>query len=142
MDGTLRTHYNDRILVTPAQQMGIDLGDTRPRILYVEDNAINSKVVRYGLRQTYHVSVAVDARQARLPTRVAGRPRAERELPEQELPDYARDLPTLDIPIVIVTAFTERYTSHAFADAGADFHMSKPVNLAALLGWLDEHARH
>lgn len=144
-----------------ARHMVAESALLHPRVLYVEDNAINSKVVRYGLRQSYDVVVAENAQQAcrevnehhdefvaiLMDIELQGSELDGIELtrlfrgtlPPEGLPEYARGLPVLDLPIIIVTAFTERYPSSAFADAGADSHMSKPVDLKELLRLLTEH---
>lgn len=140
--------------MTAARQMGIEASGVRPRILYVEDNAINAKVVKYGLRSYFDVIVAVDARQACDEVRAHHRDLAailmdielqgsaldgleltrlfRGDVLADGLPDYARDLPILETPIIIVTAFVERYASDTFAQTGADYHMPKPVNLRTL----------
>lgn len=123
-------------------------------LLYVEDNAINSKVVRYGMRGYYDVTVAMNAREA------CDQLRAQQGefaailmdielqgseldgiqltrlfrglLQADEIPDYVHDLMVVDIPIIIVSAYLERYSQEFLTRAGASACLSKPVNLPRL----------
>ena len=123
-------------------------------ILYVEDNAINSKVVTYGLRGRYEVVVAATARAACELVRDRHQEFAavlmdielqgseldgidltrlfRGTLKTDELPDYVHGLAVLDVPIIIVTAYVERYTDDYLRQAGANACMRKPLNLSGL----------
>jgi CheY-like chemotaxis protein len=48
------------------------------------------------------------------------------------LPDYARDLPTLDVPIFYVTAHGSTYGDDRLLASGADRVVGKPVDFAEL----------
>lgn len=123
-------------------------------VLYVEDNAINSKVVRYGLRGRYDVVVAPTAREAcelvraRHDDFIAVLMDIELQGSELDgidltrlfrgtlggasLPEYTAGLSSLDIPIIIVTAYVERYTDEYLLEAGANACMRKPLDLSGL----------
>jgi CheY-like chemotaxis protein len=138
-----------------TRKLGTQEVHARPSILYVEDNAINSKVVQYGLRTHYAVTVAMNAKSAcdqirdhgpdflaiLMDVELQGSELDGVELTRlfrgtldrEELPGYAEGVPTVEAPIIIVTAFSERYSDDFFTRAGADSMMNKPVSLPKLL---------
>lgn len=140
-------------MVTEPQPASEQVGSP-PTILYVEDNAINSKVVTYGLRGRYDVVIAATARRAcqLVATRhddfVAVLMDIELQGSELDgieltrlfrgnlygaaLPDYVAGVNALAVPIIIVTAYAERYTDEFLLQAGANACMRKPLNLARL----------
>jgi len=48
------------------------------------------------------------------------------------LPDYAQMVPTLDVPIIFVTAYGHRYEEKRLLAAGGDLVIRKPVNFVTL----------
>ena len=140
-------------MVTARSSVSQDSGHMET-VLYVEDNAINSKVVQYGLRGHYDVAIAVDAREACAELRKHKGAFAailmdvelqgsdldgieltrlfRGQLESSGLPDYVEGLMTVDIPIIIVTAYLERYSEEFLQRAGASAYLNKPVNLSGL----------
>lgn len=145
-------------MVAPRSTANQEAGSLK-RILYVEDNAINSKVIEFGLRGHYHVTVAVDAREAcealhdhsgafaailmdielqgsdldgiQLTRLFRGK------LDSNGLPEYAVGIQAVDTPIIIVTAYLERYSDEYLRLAGASTSLNKPVNLTGLRDMLE-----
>ena len=126
-----------------------------PLVLYVEDNLENQKVASLSLKRKYDVRMAINARE----TCDFIRKSAERieiilmdiELQESELngieltrlirgnlkqpnlPGYAQDFPVLPgIPILFVTAFSDKYSTAMLLAAGGNRVISKPVDFVEL----------
>ncbi len=59
-------------------------------------------------------------------------------VPAQAVPPFARDLPALDIPIVLVTAREESYSDREMVRYGGDRLMQKPVEIHKLTLTLTE----
>ena len=153
VDALVATIYNAASMVVAPKRKD-EQPDALAPVLYVEDNAINSKVVRYGLRGRYDVVVAATAREA------CDLVRARRDdfiavlmdielqgseldgidltrlfrgnLDGDTLPDYAAGVRTIEVPIIIVTAYVERYTDEYLLEAGANACMRKPLDLSGL----------
>lgn len=53
-------------------------------------------------------------------------------IPTQELPDYARNVPRKQLPVVFVTAFGEDFREEEYKTAGSTCVIPKPVNLKLL----------
>lgn len=126
---------------------------SRPAILYVEDNVINAKVMKLGMRKDYDVVVAATAKEAcaaiqsqvdaftvilmdielqnsdldgiELTRLFRGR------LDAHDLPPHIR-APLVECPIIIVTAYQERFSEDFLSQAGADASLRKPVNMQEL----------
>lgn len=49
-----------------------------------------------------------------------------------EVPQYAKDCPRVDAPIIFVTAYNARYTEDDLKKAGGESMVSKPVDFVAL----------
>ncbi len=130
--------------------------ETRRRdlVLYVEDNDDNWHVAQLRLSDGYELVRAANAREA---CRVLAARSAELsavlmdiELRGSELnglelvelvrgrnaraavPDFARDLPALKLPIIFVTAHGAKYPDDQLLAAGGDSVISKPVDFGAL----------
>jgi PAS domain S-box-containing protein len=127
-----------------------DLPDTgryrRRLVLYVEDNETNAEVMRgiLALRPQIQLEVAtlglegLSAIRARRPSLVL----LDMQLPDIDGLELLRhlqaDADTAEIPIVVVSAdATEDRIAQAVA-AGATRYLTKPVDVAQLLGTLDE----
>ena len=53
-------------------------------------------------------------------------------VPAQAMPPFARNLPTLDVPIVLVTERADSYSDHEMVRYGGDRLIAKPLELHAL----------
>ena len=154
MDYIESNPYNGKQSMAVVHPSAKQQSSFKPSVLYVEDNAINSKVVMFGLRGAYDVSVAVDAQEACELMRTSdGRFVAilmdielqgsdldgieltrlfRGKLDTDGLPEYAVGLPVTHVPIIIVTAYLERYPEDYLSDAGASACLGKPVDLSGL----------
>ena len=120
------------------------------RILVVEDNLVNQKVVTAILRKRrYHVEVARDGREA-----LAALERADEDEPFRLILMDVQ-MPVMDgleatrairrneswsaIPIVAMTAHAMNGDRERCLQAGMNGYISKPVNPAHLLATVDEH---
>lgn len=123
------------------------------RILYVEDNDDNWNVADARLSKIYLLQrAATDAEACRLLKDhgsdlyvvlmdieltgsqldgVALTRLIRGTLPETQKPDYARDVPTLDVPVIFVTAYHTELTP-TLAAAGGTMLIPKPVEFRRL----------
>jgi CheY-like chemotaxis protein len=126
----------------------------RDLVLYVEDNDDNWHVAQLRLSDGYELVRAANAREA---CRVVAARNAEltavlmdielrgSELngldlvelmrgrrPRNGVPEFARDLPVLTVPILFVTAHGAKYADDRLLAIGADKVISKPVDFGAL----------
>ncbi len=119
-------------------------------VLYVEDNLVNSEVVRAALedRPWIHLTVAPTIEQglSALHNRLQG-PRPDLILLDVHLPDASgqeflrlvkANPETSDIPVVMISADAMPEQIEAALSAGAACYLTKPVQLAALLTQVDE----
>jgi CheY-like chemotaxis protein len=129
---------------------------TRPRqlVLYVEDDEANRQVAEFRLAKRYELVCAENDREAcellvQRGTEVAiilmdielkgaqlngvDLTRLIRgKLPRGDLPAYAQHVPTLDTPILFVTAYSMQYRRLELLGAGGDEVIAKPVDFVAL----------
>jgi CheY-like chemotaxis protein len=115
------------------------------RILVVEDNALNLKLVRDVLRHAgYDV---VEARSGEEGVRVAAECSPDLVLMDLQLPgidgfEALRQLregtPDRQVPVVAVTAFAMKEDHARAADAGFDGYVEKPISVRALPGQVAE----
>ena len=126
-----------------------------PLVLYVEDNLENQKVASLSLKKKYNVQIVSNAREAcdfiRMTHESIDIILMDIELQESELngieltrlirgnlkqpnlPGYAKDLPVLPgIPILFVTAFSDKYSTAMLLAAGGQRVISKPVDFVEL----------
>ena len=111
-----------------------------PRVLYVEDNEYNRKIVRQLLSRTsYRLLEAMDGEE--------GVAMAQRELPDLILMDVQlpklsgldatrrlrADPRTAHIPLVVVTSFALSGDGQRALDAGASAYLAKPYSPRDLL---------
>jgi CheY-like chemotaxis protein len=123
---------------------------TGPRILVVEDNALNLKLVRDVLQHAgYDV---VEARSGEEGVRVAAECSPDLVLMDLQLPgiDGVEALRQLrqqsqgqgaaarHMPVVAVTAFAMKEDHARAADAGFDGYVEKPISVRALPGQVEE----
>ncbi len=133
-----------------------------PWVLYVEDEEDNWIVTELQLRRRFHLTWAKDDRAACEQLRQAPRPpqailmdiqlrgaamdgiqltRALRGTAlAAEVPEYARGLTLLAVPIIFVTAYGARYSESELLAAGGSAVINKPVDFVALsLALTSEH---
>lgn len=119
-------------------------------VLYVEDNLVNSEVVRAALedRPWIHLTVAPTIEQGLsvLHNRLQG-PRPNLILLDVHLPDASgqeflrlvkANPDTSDIPVIMISADAMPEQIEASLSAGAACYLTKPVQLAALLSQVDD----
>lgn len=126
----------------------------RDRILYVEDEDQNWIVAELRLRRSYDLIRASTDREAcaaiiehgdkltailmdiqlrgstldgiKLTRLLRGR------LDRADLPAYAQEVPTLDLPVIFVTAYSARYSEAELVAAGGNKLITKPVDFVQL----------
>ena len=125
----------------------------RPPLLYVEDNDDNWHVTELRLGRSYDLVRAKTDREAckilaearnlyailmdvelsgsrlngiQLTQLIRG------TLPDSELPDYARNVPLLEVPVLFVTAYGSAYPRSDLLACGADDVLGKPVNFTQM----------
>lgn len=127
--------------------------DTRPVILYVEDDTDTFKLAAARLRQRYRLLWAQNDREACEVLRSWGDRlyavlmdielqgsqldglalvRTLRGTEKGPLPDFARAMPALTVPVIVLTAYTARYTDADARAAGATHFVTKPIDFARL----------
>lgn len=121
------------------------------KILYVEDEDANWNVAELHLRDKYKIKRAKNATEAfsllssepfnliLLDIQLAGSTHDGIEIcrilkrhPEQSIPSDARNLKCEEIPIVFVTAYSERYSKDFLLQVGGDDVVNKPVDFTRL----------
>ncbi|HMI87211.1 MAG TPA: response regulator [Polyangiaceae bacterium] len=132
-----------------------DLGARKslPRVLYVEDNDDNWHVTQLRLGRSYELVRATNDRAA---CEVLSQPAKlyailmdvelggsrlngiqltkliRGTLPVEGLPEYARHVPLLEIPVLFVTAYGDAYPRADLLACGADDVLGKPVNFTRM----------
>ena len=119
---------------------------TGERILVVEDNAMNMKLLRDVLHATgYRALEATTGGQA---VELAAEQAPDLVLMDIQLPDFdgiealrrlRANERTAAIPVLAVTAQAMRGDGDRFLAAGFDGYVSKPVNLGELIGTVRQH---
>ena len=107
----------------------------RERILIVDDNELNLKLLRWLLEKNgYEVHTAGDAKTARVSVR-AVRPRLilmDIQLPDidglQLTREFKTDPELRDIPVVAVTSYAMKGDRQKSIDAGCDGFITKPID--------------
>ena len=135
--------------------------DPRPVLLYVEDDVDTFKLAELRLRSRYRVVHAQNDREA-CEQLVALGPTLHGVLMDIELqgsmldgldlvrlvrgfeltkprPDYARAVPTLTVPIVMLTAHVGRYSEADAREVGATDFVTKPIDFTRLTLALARH---
>ena len=115
------------------------------KILIVEDNPLNIKLIRVTLRSCgYTILEATDGEMA-LETAIKEKPDLvlmDMQLPKLNGLDVTKKLRQIPafahIPIVAVTAYAMKGDSERFIDAGCDAYLAKPVNTRELPGVVAE----
>ncbi len=119
-----------------------------PRILVIEDQELNRKVVRIVLQSKgYTVVEATDAVEA-LANLAAVTPNLilmDIALPGQSGEDLARqiksELKWADIPIIALTAAAMSGDKERILEAGCDDYLSKPIDIQVLVGCVEAHLK-
>jgi two-component system cell cycle response regulator DivK len=124
-------------------------GDKRLKILYIEDNPLNMRLVRKNVKHMgYDFLEAEDAE--------IGIEMAKEELPDAILMDIhlprmsgleatkiiRNNVTTKHIPIIALTADTLQDTYDACLDAGCDAYLTKPIRGSHLLRVLAQFLQH
>jgi len=129
--------------------------DTRPVILYVEDDADTFRLTSLRLKDKYRLVHAANDREACAQLTVLG-PQlyavlmdvelqgsrldglqlvrlVRGQLPPAQVPDYARSVPKLaNTPVIVMTAYVERYTEADAHALGATHFVKKPIDFTRL----------
>ncbi len=120
--------------------------NTRPRVLAVDDIALNLELVRHLLEGTYDVILAQDGASALHLARLS--PFPDLILLDVMMPDLdgytvcARlkaDARTADIPVIFLTANTQRESEARGFHEGAVDYISKPIHAETLLARVATH---
>lgn len=151
-------------LGTKGQDTSVPASEAGKRlVLYVEDEEENREVTALRLRDRFELLWATNDREAcALILRYHSRlyailmdiqlkgsqldgiqlVRLLRGEPLSHLPSYAQGLPTLDVPIIFVTAYGARYTEEQLLAFGGTHVVTKPVDFVNLtLALANAHAR-
>jgi CheY-like chemotaxis protein len=124
---------------------------SRPRVLYVEDEDVNWEIAEHALEGRFDLSRARSAREAfhllaentfhliLLDLQLSGSDidglsiaRLLKGRYTNDRPDYAIGVRLESTPIIFVTAYTGLYTKEQLLDAGGDDTIAKPVNFTQL----------
>ena len=123
-------------------------------VLYVEDEQENRDVAELRLGAKYELLLAKNAEEACKIFRERGEELSavlmdiqlkgssldgiqltkliRGTLSEDALPEYAREMPILKVPVIFVTAYGQKYTEEELKGAGGDQLIPKPVDFTAL----------
>jgi CheY-like chemotaxis protein len=124
-------------------------GQPPRRVLYVEDNVSNLRLVESVLRHRPGVSL-LSAMQGGVGLDLARHHRPDLILLDRHLPDMPgdqvlrllrEDPRTRDIPVVIVSADALPDQAQRLREAGAAAYLTKPIDVRALLQVVDERLR-
>ncbi len=151
-----------RIMAVKAKSNKEREGQPRKLVLYVEDDLNNQKVLTYRIGRTYDLLFAVNDSEACRLLSERGQELLvvlmDIELKDSQLngleltklakglldrslvPEYARTVPLLQVPIFLVTAYGKKYEADLSA-CGADGVIMKPVSFASLEEVLAKHGR-
>jgi len=124
---------------------------SRPRVLYVEDEDVNWEIAENALEGRYDLSRARSAQEAfsllannayhliLLDLQLSGSDidgltiaRLLKGRYTSDRPDYAIGIRLETTPIIFVTAYTALYTKEQLLEAGGDDMITKPVNFTQL----------
>ncbi len=143
-----------KLLRSAPTNAGPRAADLSTRVLYVEDDPENWAVAQLRLGRHFDLVWArndadacseihrsgralaailmdIELRGSRLSGIDLTRLLRGESLP-RPVPDYAQQLPKLEIPVMFVTAYRARYSEDELKQAGAQRLISKPVNFAEL----------
>ncbi len=128
--------------------------ESKPLVLYVEDNQENQRVASLALRKKYELEIAANSKEAcefinksaeKISIILMDIELRDSDLNGIELtrllrgtlqlpnpPLYAKDLTVMDIPIIFVTAFGDKYSTASLLEAGGNRVIAKPVDFVEL----------
>ncbi len=128
--------------------------EPRPLVLYVEDGEENRQVAAVNLGTRFHLLFATDDREACAVLTRSGKALSvilmdielqgsilsgielckliRGKLDRATLPDYARDVPVLDTPVLFITAFGSSANKNEALQAGGNDLLAKPVDFISL----------
>lgn len=118
----------------------------KPRILVVDDEPINLKVMTDLLRDSYGLTVAKDGRQAL--ARLAGDPLPDLILLDVMMPGMdgvevcrrlKADSRTADLPVIFITAMGQVHDETRGFEAGAVDYITKPISPPVMLARVRTH---
>jgi two-component system, cell cycle response regulator DivK len=119
------------------------------RILLVEDNEMNMKLVRDVLQATGYATLeatsgeeALEVARTHTPALVLMDVRLPGMDGVEALARLRRDEQTASIPVLAVTAQAMIGDREQFLDAGFDGYLSKPVDVVELIEAVKEHCEH
>ena len=123
-------------------------------VLYVEDDAVNQQIARTRLSKKYEVLLAANDRdacklviehhanivvilmdielQGSQLNGVALTRLLRGKLPANERPLYTENVPSIDVPILFVTAYGQRFSQSELLEAGGDNVIAKPIDFVQL----------
>lgn len=128
--------------------------DTRPLILYVEDDADTFRLASLRLKDKYRLIPATTDRQACAELETWGDKLyavlmdvelqgstldglalvqlVRGQLPAAQMPAYAQRVPKLSVPIIVMTAYTGRHSEAEAKAMGATHFVPKPIDFTRL----------
>lgn len=121
--------------------------ETQKRILVIEDQELNRKVVRIVLQKGYTVMEATDATEAlaSLEDAIPQLILMDIALPGQSGEDLTRrikaNLAWVDIPIIALTAAAMSGDRERILKAGCDDYLSKPIDIKVLVERVETHIK-
>jgi CheY-like chemotaxis protein len=138
----------------PSHSSKDDSRAPKPLVLYVEDDAVNQQIARARLGKKYEVLVASNDRDAcKLVVEhhnniilvlmdielqgsqlngIALTRLLRGKLPASERPLYSENVPCIDVPILFVTAYGQRFNQSELLEAGGDNVIAKPIDFVQL----------
>jgi CheY-like chemotaxis protein len=134
--------------MVPATTPAVDGVEARSRLLYIEDNLSNVRLVEEVLRRRHGVAL-ITAMQGRLGLDLAQRHRPDLIVLDLHLPDmhgsevleHLRAHPvTAAIPVVILSADATQNQIGRLLDSGAAAYLTKPLDVRRFLDVIDELA--
>ena len=129
--------------------------ESRKTILYVEDEEANKDVAHLHLGSRWQMVYAKNSREACRRLKELGSrlysvlmdiqlkgsemngvqlTRLIRGARDANAPAYTQDVPTLDVPIIIVTAYADKFPLATLQAAGASDVLYKPIDFVKLMG--------
>ena len=128
--------------------------ESQPLVLYVEDNLENQRVASLALRKKYDLQILANSRDVCEFIQKSGDRISiilmDIELQDSDLngieltrllrgtlnhpslPEYAKAIARLDVPILFVTAFGDKYSTASLLEAGGNRVIAKPVDFVEL----------
>ena len=122
--------------------------DTKPRILIVDDEPSNIKILGDALADEYNISVATTGKDALIAA--MSEPRVDLILLDIVMPEMhgyqvcerlKENIGTADIPVIFVTSLGEDSDETRGLDIGAADYITKPYNMAIIKSRIRVHIR-